>query len=251
MEKFNLSEKGFDQNPPEIILEEFRKVVLSRRSVRVFDDTPVPAEVVNDCIDLALLAPNSSNLQPWEFHWIRSPQKKEMIVQACFSQPAARTAKELIAIVARTRSWPLMTKKMLAHFERQGIKGGATFYYEKLVPHMYQQGPLGLFGFYKKCISFFRGVKKATAREPNSESEMKIWAAKTASLAAENMMLAFRAHGYDTCPMEGFDSARIGKILNLPPDAFVPMIVGIGKRSPKGVYGPRLRFERELFVKEV
>ncbi|HET8705473.1 MAG TPA: nitroreductase family protein, partial [Pseudomonadales bacterium] len=59
---------------PTIDVEEFRKVVRSRRSVRRFLPDPVPDDVLNECLDLAMLAPNSSNLQPWEFYVIKSPE---------------------------------------------------------------------------------------------------------------------------------------------------------------------------------
>ena len=43
---------------------------------------------------------------------------------------------------------------------------------------------------------------------------MKIWQ-KTTALACQNLMLSLRAFGYDSCPMEGIDSARIKRLLNL------------------------------------
>ena len=46
----------------------FHAVVDSRRSVRVYADDPIPAEVMDACVDAALKAPNSSNLQAWEIH---------------------------------------------------------------------------------------------------------------------------------------------------------------------------------------
>ena len=46
--------------------EEFIKVIESRRSVRIYDDTKVKEEDMLNCLELALLSPNSSNLQPWE-----------------------------------------------------------------------------------------------------------------------------------------------------------------------------------------
>ena len=70
-------------------------------------------------------------------------------------------------------------------------------------------------------------------------------------LACENLMLAFRARGWDTCPLEGLDSRRVRKLLALPGDASVVMVIAAGKRAPQGVYGPRLRFDRALFIKEV
>lgn len=46
---------------------DFFEVVQKRRSVRKFTATAVPEAVIEKAIDAALIAPNSSNLQPWEF----------------------------------------------------------------------------------------------------------------------------------------------------------------------------------------
>ena len=40
----------------------FHAVVDSRRSVRVYADDPIPAEVMDACLDAALKAPNSLSL---------------------------------------------------------------------------------------------------------------------------------------------------------------------------------------------
>ena len=64
-------------------------------------------------------------------------------------------------------------------------------------------------------------------------------------------MLAFRAFGYDTCPMEGFDAVRAKRALKLPKDAEIVMFVAAGKRAENGIYNSRLRFERERFIREV
>lgn len=79
---------------------EFRKLVEARRSVRKYTSEVIPDEVVNDCLDLALLAPNSSNLQSWEFYRIKNADVKRDVVTACFSQSAAKTSAELIVCVA-------------------------------------------------------------------------------------------------------------------------------------------------------
>ena len=80
---------------------------------------------------------------------------------------------------------------------------------------------------------------------------MKVWSQKTTALACQNFMLSMRAYGFDTCPMEGFDSYRLKKILNLPKKAQICMVIGAGKRDPKGVYGKQFRFDNSLFIKEV
>ena len=38
---------------PEIDIEEFRKVVRTRRSIRRFTDEPIPEAVLEDCLELA------------------------------------------------------------------------------------------------------------------------------------------------------------------------------------------------------
>ena len=102
-----------------------------------------------------------------------------------------------------------------------------------------------MFGLAKKAMGVVAGLAKAVPRGPYSPSEMRVWAAKSTALACENLMLAFRAHGYDTCPMEGFDEWRVKKLLN------VVMIVAAGKRADNGVYHKQFRFPRDEFVSRV
>jgi nitroreductase len=241
-----------EAEPPAVDWEAFKTVVESRRSVRVFDGTPIPEEHVREVLDLALLAPNSSNLQPWEFHWVRSPARRAALTEACLSQPAARSAAELIVCVARIGTWPDMRARMLAAFAGQkGVPAAVLDYYKRLVPFVYTVGPLGLLARLRGLAMFCVGIFRPVPREPSSRAELRTWAVKSTALACENMMLAFRARGWDSCPMEGMDSRRVKKLLGLGGDASVVMVVAAGRRSRKGVYGPRLRFDRALFVKEV
>ena len=80
---------------------DFFDLVNKRRSVRKFSDENVPENVIKKALKAALLAANSSNLQPWEFYWVKDMNKKDRLVKACFSQNAAKTAKELIVAVSR------------------------------------------------------------------------------------------------------------------------------------------------------
>ena len=50
---------------------DFFEVVSKRRSVRKFSEEAVPESVMRKCLKAAVQAPNSSNLQPWEFYWIK------------------------------------------------------------------------------------------------------------------------------------------------------------------------------------
>ena len=79
---------------------------------------------------------------------------------------------------------------------------------------------------------------------------MRIVAHKSAGLAAQTFMLGMAAEGYDTCPMEGFDSLRVKKILNLPFGSEINMIISCGIRKPEGVYGDRYRVPFEEVYKK-
>ncbi len=50
---------------------EFFEVVRQRRSVRKFTGQKVEEIKIRKSLDAALIAPNSSNMQPWEFYWVR------------------------------------------------------------------------------------------------------------------------------------------------------------------------------------
>ncbi len=232
---------------------EFEKAVKNRRSVRVYDGTPVPEEVMRKCLELALLAPNSSNLQAWEFYWVRSSEKKAKLVEYCFSQPAARTAAELVVCVARIDKIHAHRKQMIRQIEATGQKVPQAVhdYYEKLVPIAYATGPFSVLAPFKWLITRLIGIFRVMAREPLGKGDLRLWSAKSSALACENLMLAFSAHGFDTCPMEGLDSSRVKKLLGLPRSCVITMAISVGKRKPEGVYGPRIRFPSSQFLFEV
>ena len=57
--------------------EEFIKVVESRRSVRIYNESKIKESDMLECLRLSLLSANSSNLQAWEFYWVRDENKKK------------------------------------------------------------------------------------------------------------------------------------------------------------------------------
>lgn len=40
-------------------------VIKARRSIRKYEDRPIPGDVINDILDCARLAPTAINIQPW------------------------------------------------------------------------------------------------------------------------------------------------------------------------------------------
>jgi len=244
---FEHSEK-LKETSPEI----FDNIIHNRRSVRSFSNDKVPEKVVEEVLDWGLQAANSSNLQPWEFYWVQNSEKKAALVKACLSQPAAKTAQELIVAVARFDTWKETRKEMVKILEEQKVPEAAQNYYKKLVPFIYNQGPLGLWGLWKRSWAVIIGFFRPFPREPVTRSDMRVWAVKSTALACQNIMMGFAAHGFDTCPMEGHDSSRVKKILGLRSwTSEIVMVIAVGKRDEKGVYGPRIRMNKDRFIKRV
>ncbi len=248
---YKAKKRYYEPAPEENHGEEFRQVVESRRSVRKFTDRKIPPEVLDACLDMALLAPSSCNLQPWEFHVVQSPEKKKKLVEACMSQNAATTAAELIVVVARTKNWPEIAKLNIAQWPQEKIPKHWKDFYTTGVKLTYWQGPFYSIGAVKKAFTHVAGLFQPMPRGPFTKSDMRVWAIKSVALAAENLMLAFRAHGFDSCPMEGMDEVRVSKLLDLPKDAEVVMVVGAGERARDGVYFPRVKFDRKNFIRYV
>lgn len=233
-------------------LKAFTEIVESRRSVRRFTDTSIPDDVMRECFRLAMLAPNSSNLQPWEFYVIETPNKRKQANKICMNQNAARTADKLIAIIARTDTWRDHAKKNITEFPDGSAPKKVRDYYKKIVPLDFIRGPAGVVSVAKwgatKAIRQFKGPVKTPCY---TYFDIKNWAMYNTALAAENLILAIRAHGFDTCAMGGFDEPALKELLNLNDNQHVVMMIAAGERAEKGIYHSQFRFEYDRFVKEV
>jgi len=231
---------------------DFSAVVEMRRSVRKFTADSVPQSVIEKALADAIKAPNSSNMQQWEFYWVRSPEKKSKLVEACFSQPAAKTAAELIVAVARIDTWKRNRKLMLEALEAlPKAPRSAWSYYRKVVPMNYRQGPFSLLGRCLGLMMNLAGLFRPVPRGPYTKSELSLIAVKSTALACENLMLSIFDQGYACCPMEGHDECRVARIVGIPRSARVVMVIGVGAPDPSGIYSPRIRFDSQLFIKKI
>lgn len=231
---------------------EFSEVICKRRSVRKFTDKKIPNEVIEKALDDALLAPNTSNIQPWEFYWVQSSDKKEKMIEACLGQSTARTAGELVVAVANLKSWNRNRKLVVEELKKaKGTYTSTLDYYEKLIPIVYTQGPLSIFGFLKSIMFWCVGWFKPMPRAPNSRSELSESFVKTVALGCENFMLSIADQGYGSCPMEGFDSSRVKKILGLTRHHRVVMVMSVGDPAEDGIWGEQIRLDKKLFIHKV
>ena len=101
-----------------MLAEQFEQIIQKRRSNRLFDvNIPVDDSVIQRSLERAILSPNSSNMQLWEFHWIHSPEKKAEFHALCLGQSAAKNPAHLVVFVTRQDHW-----KQHAHWNLDQIK---------------------------------------------------------------------------------------------------------------------------------
>lgn len=234
----------------------FFEAVESRRSVRIFDqEGPFDHQIVQKCLEAAILSPNSSNLQLYQF--IRIPESsalKTPLSKLCMRQKAAVTARELIVVVTRRDLWKSRADanynyiKTTVQNQSEKKQKQALSYYGSLIPKLYSRYPG--WTMIKKIIAWWVGIRRPMVREV-SETDVRISVHKSAALASMTFMLGMKASGYDTCPMEGYDSKRVTKLLNLPKGAEICMIIGCGKGLPEGIYGKRFRLGAEKLIKSI
>jgi nitroreductase len=230
-----------------------------RRSVRIFKEQSLDTEKVKECIRLATLAPNSSNMQLWEFYHIVSADMLKRVSALCMDQNASKNAREMVVFVVRKDLWRKRAKANAAI--RKKLFGSKPFdeftkrekdaikYFTKVMPMLYMDF-FGLLGGLKWLIAQVVGFFRPMYRQL-THADMRIVAHKSTALACENFMISMSAIGYDTCPMEGFDSLRLKRLLKLPYGAEISMVIACGIRVPEGLYWPqhRIPFEEVYYSK--
>ncbi|MGB4078774.1 MAG: nitroreductase family protein [Prolixibacteraceae bacterium] len=239
-----------------------QEILEYRRSVRYFDESKeLDTEKVKRCIELATLAPNSSNMQLWEFYHITDSEILKKISHACLDQNATKTAKQIVVFITR-RDLHRKRSKAILEFEKENIARYSPpekqerrwkdrqIYYNRLMPFMYSRF-FRLLGFFRKIlatsISLFRPMVTSV-----SESDMRVVVHKTCGLAAQTFMMAMAEIGYDTCPLEGFDSRRVKKLLKLPCSAEINMVIPCGiRKGTRGIWGERFRVPFEEVYKKI
>lgn len=238
-----------------------REILEHRRAVRKYDATKlVDEEKVKECIRLATLAPTSSNMQLWECYHVTNPEVLKQLATACLGQGSAKTAPQIVVFVTRQDRWKSHADAVLkANIEEINLNSPEERkahriamqedYYARLMPYNYKRF-FGLYGMYRKLVIQTKGMFRPVKRQI-SEHDMRVVVHKSCALVAQTFMLAMSEQGYDTCPLEGFDSLRVKKILHLPSDCGINMVITCGVRSKGGVRGDRYRLPLSEFYHKV
>jgi nitroreductase len=171
--------------------------VAERRSVKKFDpDHRLTAEEIDRLMEVVILSPTSFNIQNWRFVLVTDPEVKQRIREKGYHQ-AQFTDCSLVVVICG---------------DRNAFGQDTQRYWANAAPEAKQAIVPMIQGAY--------GGNVALQRDENLRS---------GGLAAQTLMLAAKAMGYDTCPMIGFDFEAVAGIIKLPADHDIVMAVTVGK----------------------
>ncbi len=173
------------------------EAIKTRRSIKQFDpEYEISEEETQALLSLAMLSPTAFNIQHWRFVVVNDKKLREEICAVTYMQPQITDASLLIVLCADIKAWrnqPERYWKNASKENREGILEAIQTYYE--------------------------------GREQVQRDE----AIRSCGIAAQTLMLAAKAMGYDSCPMDLSDLSAVGELINLPEDHLVAMFVAVGK----------------------
>lgn len=171
--------------------------IKSRRAVKHYDpEHRMTPEEIEQLLSLAILSPTAFNIQNWRFVVVSDPELRQQIRQVSWDQAQVTEASLLLVLCADLNSWKNEPER-----------------YWKNAPQPVQDILVPAIGSYY-------------ANEPRVQRDE---AMRSCGFAAQTIMLAAKAMGYDSCPMDGFDFDAVGKLINLPDDHVISMFVVVGK----------------------
>jgi len=194
------------------------EAIQSRRAVKAYDSSfQLSREEKDELLRLALLAPSAFNLQHVRLVEVSDPALRAQIRQVGWNQAQMTDASMLVVVCAQLDSW------------------------EKNVRRVWEGTPSEVQDYMAGAIdNYYRG-KPQVQRDETMRS---------CGLMAQTLMLAARGKGLDSCPMDGFDFEAVGKLINLPENHVIAMMVAVGKRTvdPKPRVG-KLPFD-EVIIRD-
>lgn len=190
--------------------------IKTRRAIKKFDPThKMTSNEIKFLMELAILSPSSYNQQNWRFIIITDKKTKDQISAAARNQSQPSDGSLVIILCGNTNAW----KENPDRYWRN-----STEERQKLVTTALQ--------------------KKYADNLQNRRDE----AMKSCGFAAQTIMLASKQMGLDSCPMGGFDYDEVSKIIDLPKDHIIVMMIVVGKAlEPAGPRGGQLTVDEVVF----
>lgn len=92
-----------------------------RKSVRVYEDFPIEAEVKQAVLEAALQAPTAGNMALYTILDITDPEKKAALAKSCDNQPFIATAPMVLIFCADYRRWYDVFCKYVEEVRKPGM----------------------------------------------------------------------------------------------------------------------------------
>jgi nitroreductase len=182
------------------------EAIAARRSIKSYDPAHRMTEAeIRQLLEAAMQSPTAFNIQNWRFVTVLDPEVRKQIRTVGWDQAQITDASLLIVMCADKDAW----KKEPARYWKNAAQPIQDF----LVPAIGQ---------------YYSGHDQVQRDE----------CMRSCAFAGMTIMLAAKAMGYDSSPMDGFDFDAVGKIIKLPDDHVISFMLAIGKATqppwPKG-----------------
>ncbi len=173
------------------------EAIQTRRAVKHFDPNHhMSDDEINQLLSTAILSPTAFNIQNWRFVIVKDKQLRQKIRDVSWNQAQVTDCSLFIILCADLNAW------------------------EKHPERYWRTAPQPVQDFLLPAIDQYYRGKETVQRDE---------AMRSCGIAAQTLMLAARAMGYESCPMDGFDFEAVGKLIHLPSDHVIAMFVAIGK----------------------
>lgn len=175
------------------------EAIEKRRSIKSFDiNHKMNADEITQILKFAVLSPTSYNIQNWRFVIVTNQKIKDKLSELSHGQKQVSESSLVIILCADLNSW------------------------DKSPERYWQSMPT------EQRNMLIESLRNSYRNKPQQQRDE---AMRSCGMAAQTIMLAAKSMGYDTCPMKGFDYEKVGKLISLPDDHIISMMVVIGKKA--------------------
>lgn len=201
------------------------EAILSRRSIRAYLPTPVPRETLEDLLTLAGRAPSGTNTQPWKVYVLQGEVRDSLCAKilAAHNDPEeAALHKEEYSYYPSQWQSPYIDRRRKVGFDLYGLLGIKKGEGER----MHQQHGRN-YSFFDAPVGLMFTIDRIMAQGSWLDYGMFL----------ENLMLAARAKGLDTCPQAAFTQYHriISEHLQLPANEMVVCGMSLGYADPNAI----------------
>ncbi|MCJ8146260.1 nitroreductase [Acinetobacter sp. A3.8] len=200
--------------------------ITSRHSVRAFLDQAVDASTIKDILQVACRAPSGTNTQPWKVYVVTGTKRQEMIDRVVAAQleiyespEMANQYHETFAYYPETWISPYIDRRRENGWGLYGLLGIQKGEKEKMATQQLRNYQL-----FDAPVALYFTVNKA----------MGIGSKMDISMMIQNVMVAAKARGLDTCPQAAWNHFHpiVLDVLNAPDDEELVCTVALGYADP-------------------